>query len=170
MRSLLAAVALLLISAVASADDFLSSAASVRQLMDVMQTRRLLGGMMGQMDSIMQTSMKQAVAGRTPTPEQQAILEDMRQKMVALMQQEMQWEKLEPQFIEIYRRSFTEDEVAGMVQFYKSPAGQAVINKMPVVMQHTMAMMQQIMAGLMPKMQKLEDEAKEKMKCCKNGG
>ena len=56
---------------------------------------------------------------------------------------------------EIYRKSFSQSEMDGMLKFYKSPAGKAVIAKMPVVMQNTMQVMQGEMAEMMPKIQQL---------------
>jgi len=56
---------------------------------------------------------------------------------------------------EIYRKSFSQSEIDGMLKFYKTPAGKAVIAKMPVVMQNTMQVMQGEMAEMVPKMQQL---------------
>jgi hypothetical protein len=45
-----------------------------------------------------------------------------------------------------------------MLAFYKSPAGQAMIKKMPVVMQHSMQAMQQTLTPVMQKMQTIVQE------------
>lgn len=108
--------------------------------------------------------MQQAMAGYTPTAEQQAVIDDMGQKMAALIKQEMRWEVIEPKMVDLYRQSFTEEEVAGMLAFYKTPAGQAVIKKMPLVMQRSIAMMQEIMSPMMPKMQAIVRDAMRTLK------
>jgi hypothetical protein len=154
----------------AAADETMATEASVRLLMQTTQSRKLVDSMMEKMDSYMQTSMKQALNGTEPTAQQQAVMDGMRKKMVVLFQEEMKWEMLEPKFIELYRQSFTEQEVEGMLEFYRTPAGQAVINKMPVVMDHSMTMMQGIMRSLMPKIQKIADEAMPKLTSSKKGG
>jgi hypothetical protein len=51
-----------------------------------------------------------------------------------------------------------------MIVFYKTPAGQAVIAKMPAVMQHTIEEMQQTMGPVMQKMQKLQQDVVAEMK------
>ena len=56
----------------------------------------------------------------------------------------------------IYRNTFSQAEVDGMLGFYRSPAGQAVIAKMPLVMQNTMQSMQGRMAVMMPRIQELQ--------------
>ncbi|MCY1384950.1 hypothetical protein D9M69_732630 [compost metagenome] len=81
--------------------------------------------------------------------------------MMALMKKELSWEVLAPMYVDIYGKSFTEDEVQGMLAFYRTPAGQAVVDKMPVVMQHSMEAMQSRMGSLMPEMQKLLAEELE---------
>ena len=59
----------------------------------------------------------------------------------------------------IYKQSFTQKEVNGMLDFYKSEPGQAVIAKMPLVMQNTMQAMQARMNTTFPKLQKLQQDA-----------
>ena len=51
-----------------------------------------------------------------------------------------------------------------MLAFYKTPAGQAVLGKMPAVMQNTMDEMQQLMGPVMQKIQKMQEEVVAEMK------
>ena len=112
----------------------------------------------------MKSSIKQAVAGQSLTPEQEMVKLEMQGKMAAMLREELSWESLEPMYIEIYRKTLTQREVDGMLSFYTSPAGRAVILKMPLVMQSTMQAMQGRMSTFMPKIQQLCAEGAEKMK------
>ncbi len=141
-----------------------ASEASIRELMTVMESKKLIEGTMGQVDSMMQASMQHALAGQQVTPEQQKILDQMRARMLGLVKQQISWDALEPMLIDIYQKSFSEQEVQGMLDFYKSDAGKAVIAKMPLVMQHTMQAMQLRMADLMPKIQQLQQETLAQLK------
>jgi hypothetical protein len=49
-------------------------------------------------------------------------------------------------------------EVDGLIAFYKTAAGQALIDKMPVVMQNTMTEMQQMMQPMMQRIQRMHQE------------
>ncbi len=142
----------------------LSSESSVRELLEVTKSRQLLDGMWEQMDAFLQEAMRQALAGKTPTPEQQAAFDEMRTRLVALLQTEMRWELLEPRFLELYQQTFTEEEVTGMLEFYRSPAGQAVIDKMPQVMQRSLGMMHDITQSMMPRLRQIQAETIEKLK------
>jgi hypothetical protein len=141
-----------------------ASETSVRELLTITQSQKLVDGTMGQVDAMMQRSMKQALAGQTLTADQQRIMDNMRTKMIALFREDMKWETLEPMFIDIYKQSFTQQEVDGMLDFYRSEPGQAVIAKMPLVMQNTMQAMQGRMAVMLPKLQQLQQDAIAELK------
>lgn len=140
---------------------------SILELLTVTESKNLLDGMTAGFDNIMNNAMQQALKGKAISPEQDAIITKMKTKLVILMKEEISWEKLEPLSIEVYKESFTQEEVDGMLTFYKTPAGQAVIKKMPVVMQKSMASMQTSMSTLIPKIQKIQEETLVELKACK---
>lgn len=84
--------------------------------------------------------------------------------MMAALKEMLDWNKLEPLYVRVYQKSFTQSEVDGMIAFYKTPAGQAVISKMPAVMQNTMNEMQQMMGPMMQRLQKMQQEVVAEMK------
>jgi uncharacterized protein len=129
-----------------------------------MQTSKLLDNISVQFDTAMQASIQQALAGKQVSPEKQAILDDMRAKMVKLFGDNLQWKQLEPMFIDIYEKTFSQSEVDGMLSFYKTDAGRALIAKMPLAMQNSMQAMQSQMAPLMQQVQQLQNETIEKLK------
>ena len=131
---------------------------SIKQLLSTTQAQKLVDGMRAQFDSLMNNAVQQALKGKTPTSSQQQAISKMKRRMITLMQGELEWKKLEPMYLRLYKESFTEEEVAGMITFYKTPAGQAVINKMPGLMQRTMLEVQKMMSGLMPQMQKIQQD------------
>ncbi|HEX7038232.1 MAG TPA: DUF2059 domain-containing protein [Pseudomonadales bacterium] len=144
--------------------ESMASEASVRELLEITQTRNLMDDTMLQMDAFMQRGMDVALGGQVPTPEQKAVLDEMKGELVDLFQREMRWDIMEPLFVDVYRQSFTEQEVAGMIAFYRAPAGQALITKMPLVMQHSMQLTQDILASMMPEIQAIQEKALRKLK------
>ena len=169
-RPLLSAVllAILLATQPAMAAETPASEASIRQLMEVTHSRQMLDGSLAQIDQVMQQSMQQALAGTELNSEQQKIMAGMRRRVVALLRDEMKWETLEPMFVEVYRNSLSQKDVDGMLAFYRTDAGQAVINKMPLVMQNTMTAMQARMAAMAPRLQELQSETIEQLKAAAN--
>jgi len=159
-------IALLALIAVhpAVAADSKPTEESVKQLLDIAGTRNLLDAAMGQIDSAMQASMKQAFVGRQPTPDEQKILDDMRLKTISIFKEQMKWESIQPMLIDIYQRSFTQEEVNGLISFYNSAAGKAVLAKMPTVNQNSTKAMQDLMMPIMPKLQQLQQDTAAQLK------
>jgi len=147
------------------------SDASVKQLLEVAQARKLIDSVMAQMDNLMQQSIAQATQGQKIPPKVQKNIDARRDEMIAMMKELLDWTKLEPMYVRVYQKTFSQQEVDGMIAFYKTPAGQAVIGKMPAVMQNTIEEMQHLMGPVMQKMQKLQQDVVAEMKAeSKNKG
>jgi hypothetical protein len=141
-----------------AANDKLASEESVRKLLEVTESRKRLDGMWQSDDGRMQTTMSQALGDRKLTDEQQKMLNDLRAKVVKIMKEEMSWEFMESFMIEVYTKSFTQEEIDGMLAFYATPAGRSLITKMPHVMQRSMEAMQERLAVIIPRIQELQKE------------
>ena len=159
--------ALLLCAAALCAPAFAAdpppSEASVRELLAVTEAKQLIDNSMSQIDAAIQNGVKQSLQGRELTPEQEKIFDDMRANLLVIFSEEFTWAKLEPTFVDVYRRSLSQSEVDGMIAFYKTDAGRAVIAKMPVIMQNSMQMVQNQLGGMMPRIQQVQREAVEKL-------
>lgn len=140
-----------------------ASEASIRELLALTQAQRMLAETTDQIDSMMQASMKQAHGNKVLTPREEEILTEMRGKILVAVGDFLKWSDLEPMFIDIYKRSFSQREIDGIITFYRSDAGRAVTNKMPLVMQNTMQAIQGRLGQLGPKMQALQRETFEKL-------
>ena len=140
------------------------SEASIRQLFEVMHSSKLLDAYVTQIDGTVRASMQQAFAGQQPTPKQQQIMETLGHNIASLVKEELNWASFEPMMIEVYRNTFSQHEVDGMLKFYRSEAGQAVIAKLPTAMQQTMASMQSHVNTLTPKIVQLERESAAQLK------
>lgn len=162
-RAIVIACLVLLLQPHAHAQETNANEASIRELLLVTDAKQLLDRMWVQMDLIMENSMKQALSGQPVTPAQQVVLDDMRKQMGALLKEELAWEVFEPLMIDVYLNTFTEEEVQGMLQFYKSPAGRAVVTKMPAVMQASMQAVQGPIAAMQPKLRKLQEDTVRKL-------
>jgi len=167
MKKLIAITGLCLISMTAFADSKPSDA-SLNELLTITDSKALIDGMWPQVETMMNNAAKQAVGSNTLNSEQQKVMQDANAKVAAVFKEEFSYEKMKPMMISIYKESFSQDEVDGMLAFYKSKAGQAVIKKMPVVMQSTMANVQTQMSSIMPKIQKIQQDAVEQVKAKAN--
>ena len=144
-----------------SAQEVKPSDASLKELMQLVNASDLLKGMDQHMDVVYQNMVQQMTKGQAVTAQQQKALDDFHGKMKDILHRQLSWDKLEPQVMQVYRDTLSQDEVDGIIVFYKTPAGQAVIKKMPLIMQATMTMMQKNIPSMMAEVQ---EAAKESLK------
>ena len=136
-----------------------ASQQSVEELLVVTKVESAVESMYGGLEQMMRQVMQRSVQGKTLSAQQQIVLDALPAKYVALMREEMNWEKMKPLYVQLYRETFEQDEVDGLIAFYKSAAGQAFVNKMPVVMQKGMVLGQSQMQSMLPKMKAAMDAA-----------
>jgi uncharacterized protein len=141
---------------------------SIRRLLTVTEAKKLLDGAASSIDQSVDMMMKQALKGQTVDEQTQKIIDDMRTKMSAVLKESLRWEDLEPMFIDIYSRSLTQGEVNGMLKFYESEAGQAVVRKLPLITQNTMQAMQARMQTMIPKIVQIQQDTLAKLKAAKD--
>jgi hypothetical protein len=142
---------------VARADD-VSRRAKAEELLNLMDMKKNTDQMFEMMRQSVSMQVKQAsLAAGKPAAGVKASDESM--KIFDLVQGELSWEKMKDRYITLYAETFTEEDIQGIIDFYKSPAGVAFLAKQPELMKRTMALNQQLMAEIMPKMQALIAES-----------
>lgn len=139
----------------------------MKQLLEVMHAQQMLDAVMQQMDATMKNVMQQVTQGQPAPPEVQRTFDKTRDEVVAAFKEEFTWEKLQPVYMRIYQKSFTQEEVNGMTAFYKTPIGQALIAKMPAVMQNSMNETTQMLGPVMQRIQRMQQEMVTEMQAAK---
>ena len=82
-------------------------------------------------------------------------------KMFDALAKEMTWDNMKDDYITIYAETYTEEELKGLIDFYKTPIGRAFMKKQPELMKRSMEMTQKRMVQWMPKIQALSKEMME---------
>jgi hypothetical protein len=161
MKTLLL-ISVLLLAAPVHAQTQPPSDASIRELLALSKSERLLDGMWQQMDEVMKSSVT-AATSQGLNDAQRKVMDDMSTQMVQIFRDVMSWKDLEPTFIGLYKETLTQSDVDGMVTFYKSDAGQALIEKMPLIMQRSMTLMTDKVQILSPRLKALQQETSRKL-------
>lgn len=141
-----------------------ASAESIERLLTLTRTEALLDTMYANTDQMMRQSMRQTLGTRALSAEQQRVIDDLPAKFVAAMRQDFNWATLKPHYMRIYQEAFEQEEIDGLNAFYGSPAGQAFVAKMPVVMQKSMSLLQDQMRTLVPRMSQVIEQAMKEAK------
>lgn len=132
---------------------------SLEQLLVVARVESLLVQVHANADQVIRQGIAHDVAGRTLTEEQRRALDAAPAKLGAVLRSELSWQKLRPMYLAIYKESLDQAEVDGLIAFYRTPVGQAVLDKMPAIMTRTMSVTQLQMQAVMPKIEAAMQEA-----------
>jgi hypothetical protein len=82
-------------------------------------------------------------------------------KILDMAMEGFTWPKMKDKFIDIYVDVFTYDEVAALLEFYQSPAGQSFVAKMPQLTQRILEMSQEEALALIPRIQEMTEKSIE---------
>lgn len=90
--------------------------------------------------------------------EKQKIVEEYTERLDHLLARNLQWQDIKTELVSSYTQAFTEQELADMAKFYKSPLGQKMIETMPKLMQQAALIGQQQVRQVLPEIQGLTQE------------
>ena len=140
----------------ASAQE-LTKEAKIERILALTKADTMIDQMFNQVKAM---TASQVIPGATS--EQRATAQEIQDKIMGLMKARMGWDKMRPQYVKLYSDTFSDEEIDGLLVFHQSPAGRAMIEKMPLLMSKIMAMTQAQMGDIMPEIQRITKEALQK--------
>ncbi|WP_444913558.1 DUF2059 domain-containing protein [Microbulbifer sp. TRSA007] len=149
MKKLLLGVVLSIFSSGVLAEN--SKRESVEELLEASNAEAMVDTIYAQMDQ-----MFVGMSGQLGVkPSERELFDQHMKKVVALMKDEMNWEKIKEPMIDVYLKHYSEEEVQDMLAFFRTETGQSMLVKMPAVMNDSMAISQQMVQSFMPKLREL---------------
>jgi hypothetical protein len=130
----------------ARADDA-SLHAKAQELVTLLHTDRMVGQLSDNLKKRASDAAQRALGSDTTT-DSQTKLADFQKKIADLIDTQISWTVLQPTFVDVYAKNFTEDELTSILAFYKSPAGAAFLEKTPTVNSQVTQMTQAKIAAL----------------------
>jgi uncharacterized protein len=139
---------------------------SVRHLLELMQVHRTMDEAMSTMDEYLQKAMEQARQTQGPAlnARQQQIIDQFRTDMVSAVKDQLAWSNVEPEYVSVYVKTFSQKEINDMITFYSSPSGQSVANKLPLVSRQMGADIHERMLPLVQKMKQAQSDMMTRVK------
>ncbi len=125
---------------------------SIERLMAVSQADKMAEGVRSQIRGSMKLVTDQMLQGQPVTPAEQRAIDNFSNKVSSMMNDELSADKLRPIYVVMYRETFTQEEVDGMIAFYQSPIGQSMLAKMPRAMQGINSELNRRMGPVMERM------------------
>ena len=142
-----------------SANAAPASRASLEALFQLMHADTMVDNVYDAMVKSMSQMHAQDAGKPGESVARQRIEAKAKDDVMALVRSEYNWPGMEAEMIDAYQKTFTEEEVTAMINFYSTPAGQAAVTKMPQLMQAMMASTQAHMQALMPRIRAISEKA-----------
>ena len=162
MKKLMLLLILAMLSSAALADP--PSDASLQEMIELSHVKTTLVTMRATMEKSMQQGFNSALGNQYFTDQQEKIVDQYSARMQAIFDEQLTWEKLEPIYLQVYRENFTQDEVDSINAFYRTPAGRAVIEKMPTAIQRVQQLMAPNMQVMLLKIRTLQTDTTKQIK------
>ena len=132
----------------------------IDELVEVMDMDAMVDSMYSQVEGMMQNmSVQMGVK-----PNEKPIFDKYYADMTKVLKTKMSWQKMQPMMVNLYDKQFSEQEISDMLDFYKTESGQAILKKMPQVMQQSMQMSQALVQDAMPEIQAIAGQLGEALK------
>lgn len=163
-RRFLACAAAALAMAASCASAAPPSQESIETLLTLTRSEQLIEKSRADMEKYMRSGVAMGLGGRQPDEREQRIIDKMVSESVAVMREALDWPSMRGFMAGLYVQQFSQEEVDGLIAFYRSPAGEALVNKMPLVMDASMANIQQRMAGVAPRLQAISAQARRELR------
>ena len=141
------------------------SDADIERLLKASRAESMLNAILPQMESLQQQQFEQLTAGKPLSAEQKAEVDRIQSRTNEIVRTSLAWEQMRPLYIDVYKKTFTSEEVKAMAKFYESPAGKSLLDKTPLLMQNLMLAIQQKMIPMLEALQaELKTVAEEEAK------
>ena len=138
----------------AHADDA-TKLAKVHEFFKLAKLDQMSAQVMNQVKTQVNSGMMQQLTGLKLTPDQQQSVDAFTVKIDKVIFDALSWDNLEPEYAKLYAAAYTEQQIDDILTFYRSPTGQAVVEKSPVLMKESNAIAQQRLAAVMPQLRGL---------------
>lgn len=154
-------LACLILAAMASCAAFAqanqpASLASVEKLLEITEAGQMHQATVQEMTQMISQSTRQTLP-RLPPAKQEKFRQAMAQ-LDTIVREEMNWEKIKPQYVRIYAETFTRQEIDDLTAFYQTPSGKAFISKQPELTRKTSALSQEKMNVMMNRLARVMQE------------
>lgn len=157
------AVALCLAAAPFAHADDASHRAKAEQMLQLTRTDSIMKEQLSNLQERINGMAKQQSGQGSLTPAQTTLTTAYLKQVQDLTTDEVGWEKLRPAVVQSYADTFTDADLDGIIAFYKTPAGNALLTKSPEIANKTMGMVQDKIKELQPKLGQITEEYAKNM-------
>lgn len=137
---------------------------SVEELMLLLKLDQQMAQMQSVIEESVETGFQQAVKQQGLSQEQIERLRPVLEAYRNNLAQALSWDSIKAELALIYQEELSDEEVEAIIVFYRSPEGQSLIAKLPVLMQRGAQVGQRRVEELMPEFQAQMSAAFERVR------
>ena len=152
-------ILLLLLFSQLSFADQISHRKAVEELFVLMKTSKMMDSVKIQTKKMLFKQFSQQNVPEAKKP----IFNKYMSKMVEIITETMNWDKIKSDMTDLYVSNFSENEINDLLTFYRSPTGKKFIDKMPVIMKKSMEIGQKQSRIMIPKLNALLEQMKNEL-------
>ncbi len=164
MKSLAAALLMSLLISTSAYADIASHRAAAEELLEASNSAKIVEQLRSQMEEV----FKSTVAQISKTPEEKQLLDKYTKKMTDILLENIRWDTMKGQLVDVYVSVYTEKEIRELTAFYRSPTGRKLLEKMPELIKASMEIAQKQMVTVIPKIEALSKEMESELRAGKN--
>ena len=124
------------------------------ELMRLMKVDQTMQSMQGQVRGMMEQQFETYATCDAAQP----VIREFSSEVTDELMSQLTDESLKVDIAAIYADVFTTEELQGIIDFYRSPLGGKMIERMPDLMQRSMQITQSRMKAMMPELQSLSEQ------------
>lgn len=130
-----------------------ASTKSLETLFTITNMEKNVEVIKSQMFGLLKATTDKALEGKKITADRQKVLDNYSSRSTKIMSDFLTYEHMKPFYIKVYTETFTQEEIDGLITFYKTPSGKALLTKTPELMKKMFASMPELMAPMMSQIQ-----------------
>ncbi|MBV9657279.1 MAG: DUF2059 domain-containing protein [Verrucomicrobia bacterium] len=134
-------------------DDAASRRSAAEELLKTMRMEEMQARTVEQAKTMIAGMSNRSMQQYNLSPETVAEAKKTQAAMLDLIFRKLSWEAMKSEYIGIYADTFTESELKELTTFYRSPAGQKLLEKQPQLTAKIMEISQKRTMELMPEIQ-----------------
>lgn len=141
----------------AHADDA-SKRVKVQEMLELLHIDRTMDQLMNMMEQQAVAATNAKLSTQGASADQKARVDAFQKQLFDFIASQIGWKGMQTEYVDMYSQTFTEDEIDGMLAFYKSPAGVAIIAKTPELTSKAGLVVSKKMLTLKPEIEKMVED------------
>ena len=139
----------------------------ILEFMQVSNVKKTLESMRANADIALRNSFMQSLQYQQLNDRQKKIAREAGDKVVKIQQESLTYDGIVKLVLPLYRRTFTQEELQAAIDFYHSPAGKSINQKMPLLAADSMKLTAELNQKVIPQYQKIVQETAERIRLAK---